>query len=160
MNSKSISIKINGVQKEFSVDPDTKLQILLQDHGYTSVKFGCGEGSCGACTVLMNGEAVYSCLLYAFQADGKDIWTTEGVGSLDHPHPFQQALVEEGAVQCGFCIPGMLMSAKALLDRNPDPADEEIRLNMDGNLCRCTGYEKIWAALHKVIEQGKVKRHE
>lgn len=159
MNLKTISFKLNGVQKEFSVDPETKLQTLLRDHGYASVKFGCGEGSCGACTVLMNGEAVYSCLLYAFQADGQDIWTTEGVGTLEHPHPFQQALVEEGAVQCGFCIPGMLMSAKALLDRHADPSDEEIRLNMDGNLCRCTGYEKIWAALHNVIAQGKVKHH-
>lgn len=160
MNRRTIAFQINGARKEFSIDPDMKLQTLLRDQGYTSVKFGCGEGSCGACTVLMDGEAIYSCLLYAFQADGRDIRTTEGVGSLDQPHPFQQALVEEGAVQCGFCIPGMIMSAKALLDRNPEPSDEEIRLSMDGNLCRCTGYEKIWSALHKVIEQGKVMHHE
>ncbi|MDD2236046.1 MAG: (2Fe-2S)-binding protein [Kiritimatiellae bacterium] len=155
MNRKTITCKINGVQKEFLVDPDTRLQTVLRDQGYASVKFGCGEGACGACTIIMNGEAVYSCILYAFQADGQEIWTTEGVGSLDKPHPFQQALVEEGAVQCGFCIPGMIMSAKALLDREPDPSEEEIRLSMDGNICRCTGYEKIWTALHKVIAQGK-----
>jgi len=155
MSAYPITITINGVKKQFHVDPETKLQTLLRDHGYASVKFGCGEGSCGACTVIMNGRAVYSCIMYAFQADGQEVWTTEAVGTFDHPHPFQKALVEEGAVQCGYCIPGMIMSAKALLDRNPTPSDEEIRLYMDGNICRCTGYEKIWTALKKVIDNNQ-----
>jgi carbon-monoxide dehydrogenase small subunit len=155
MSKKPINLTINGVQREFYVDPDTKLQTVLRDAGYASVKFGCGEGSCGACTVILNGEAVYSCILYAFQADAAEIITTEGVGTFDKPHPFQEALVDAGAVQCGFCIPGMIMSAKAMLDKNPTPDDDQIREQMDGNLCRCTGYEKIWSALHTVIDGNR-----
>jgi carbon-monoxide dehydrogenase small subunit len=101
----------------------------------------------------MDGRAIYSCVLYAFQADGRDVWTVEGIGDFDAPHPFQEALVEEGAVQCGFCIPGMVMSAKAMFDATPAPDDECMREMMDGNLCRCTGYEKIWSALCKVRDQ-------
>lgn len=152
--SYSISVKINGASKEFKTEPDEILLDLLRREGYMGVKTGCREGTCGACTIIMDGEAVYSCILYSFQADGRELWTIEGVGTFDKPHPFQQALIEEGAVQCGFCIPGMVMSAKALMEEIPCPDDETARRYMDGNLCRCTGYEKIWAALKKVIDKG------
>jgi carbon-monoxide dehydrogenase small subunit len=146
-----IKFTLNGTPKEFLVDADEKLLAVLRREGMKGVKHGCGEATCGACTVLLDGKAVYACILYAFQADGREVVTIEGVGDFDNPHPFQTALVEEGAVQCGFCIPGMILSAKALLDANPNPSDEEIKTHMDGNLCRCTGYEKIETALHKVI---------
>ena len=157
MNKQKIAMTINGTPQTFEVDPDTKLKTLLRDNGFTSVKFGCGEGSCGACTIIMNGRAVLSCIMYAFQADGADVWTTEGVGTYENPHPFQQALVDSSAVQCGFCIPGMIMSAKAMFDETPVPDDDTIRLHLDGNLCRCTGYEKIWDALHKVVDDNRQK---
>ena len=148
---KHISFSINGDQKEFEVTADEKLLDLLRRSGYKGSKWGCREGVCGACTVIMDGRAIYSCILYAFQADGRDVWTIEGVGDYDKPHPFQQALVDEGAVQCGYCIPGTIMSAKAMLDEDPEPDDEKVKEMMAGNLCRCTGYVKIWSALHKVI---------
>ncbi len=151
----TITVTINGEKKKFKVNAEEKLLDVLRREGYKSVKFGCGEATCGSCTVIMDGKAVYSCILFAFQADGRDIWTTEGVGTFDKPHPIQRALVDEGAVQCGFCIPGMIMSAKAMLDMNPEPSEEEVREKMDGNLCRCTGYEKIWVAIHKVIGGAK-----
>ena len=154
-DKKHISFSINGEKKDFEVTADEKLLDLLRRSGYKGTKWGCKEGVCGACTVIMDGRAVLSCILFAFQADGRDVWTIEGAGDYDKPHPFQQALVNEGAVQCGYCIPGMVMSAKAMLDEDPKPDDDKVREMMDGNLCRCTGYEKIWDALHKVIE-GKV----
>ncbi len=149
-----IQIKLNGEDREFKVSADDKLLEVLRREGLKGPKHGCGEATCGSCTVILDGSAVYSCILYAFQADGREVWTIEGVGDFEHPHPFQTALVEEGAVQCGFCIPGMILSAKALLDKNPKPGAEEIKVHMDGNLCRCTGYEKIEAALRKVIARG------
>jgi carbon-monoxide dehydrogenase small subunit len=151
---KRIEFTLNGETRQFLIRPDEMLLDLLRGAGLMSVKHGCGEATCGACTVIMDGRAVYSCITYAFQAQGRQVWTAEGVGSYARPHPFQEALVEEGAVQCGFCIPGMVLSAKALLDRNPAPDDDEIRTGMDGNLCRCTGYEKIWSALRRVIARG------
>ncbi|MGD9874751.1 MAG: (2Fe-2S)-binding protein [Kiritimatiellia bacterium] len=151
----TISLTINGEKKKFKVNAEEKLLDVLRREGYKSVKFGCGEATCGSCTVLMDGKAVYSCILFAFQADGHDIWTVEGLGTFDKPHPIQRALVDEGAVQCGFCIPGMILAAKAMLDANPKPDEEEFREKMDGNLCRCTGYEKIWVAIHKVIGGAK-----
>lgn len=156
-NSLPIAFTLNGSKKEFTVDPDEKLVDLLRLAGCKGVKYGCREGVCGSCTVIMDGRAVYSCLMYAFQADGREIWTIEGVGTPDEPHPFQKALVEAGAVQCGFCIPGMVLSAKAMLDQNSRPDDEAIAEYMDGNLCRCTGYEKIWDALKKVIAQNETE---
>ena len=152
--SKRIALKINGVMRELEAAPGEMLLDLLRRSGYTGVKHGCGEARCGACTVIVDGRAVYSCIYHAFRAQGRDVWTIEGVGSFGKPHPFQDALVDEGAVQCGFCIPGMVLSAKAMLDASPRPDDEEIRMHMDGNLCRCTGYEKIQAALRKVIASG------
>jgi aerobic-type carbon monoxide dehydrogenase small subunit (CoxS/CutS family) len=149
-DKKRITFSLNGEKREFDIRVDETLADLLRRSGMKSVKQGCGEASCGACTVIMDGKAVYSCILYACQAQGRSIWTVEGLGSFDRPHPIQQALVEEGAVQCGYCIPGMILSVKAMLDANPSPGREEIREQMDGNLCRCTGYEKIWTAILKV----------
>ena len=150
----SISVTINGIPKTFKTEPNEILLDLLRREGYVGAKSGCREGTCGACTIIMDGEAVYSCILYTFQADGRTLWTIEGVGTFEKPHPFQQALVEEGAVQCGFCIPGMVLAAKALLEEIPNPDDDTTKQYMDGNLCRCTGYEKIWAALKRVIDKG------
>ena len=147
---KQISFTINGEKKTFAISPDEKLVKLLRRAGYAGVKEGCDEGTCGACTIIMDGRAVFSCILPAFMADGRTIQSIESAGTFEKPHPFQQALVEEGAVQCGYCIPGMVMSAKALLDEIPQPTDDDIRVHMDGNLCRCTGYEKIWSALRRV----------
>lgn len=153
-DAKKITLTINGEQKELLVSPHERLLPVLRRAGYKGVKEGCNEGTCGACTVILDGRAVYACILFAFQADGAALQTVEGAGDFDRPHPFQQALVEEGGVQCGYCTPGMVMAAKALLDAQPHPGDEEIREQMDGNLCRCTGYEKIWRALQKVAAQG------
>ena len=147
---KQISFTINGEKKTFAISPDEKLVKLLRRAGYAGVKEGCDEGTCGACTVIMDGRAAFSCILPAFMADGRTIQSIESAGTFEKPHPFQQALVEEGAVQCGYCIPGMVMSAKALLEEIPQPTDDDIRVHMDGNLCRCTGYEKIWSALRRV----------
>ena len=147
---KTISFTINGEKKTFAISPDEMLVKLLRRSGYAGVKEGCDEGTCGACTVIMDGRAAFSCILPAFMADGRAIQTIESAGTFEKPHPFQQALVEEGAVQCGYCIPGMVMSAKALLEEIPQPTDDDIREHMDGNLCRCTGYEKIWSALRRV----------
>ena len=156
-NTQHLKFSVNGEPKEFLVAPDEKLLDLLRREGLTGTKHGCGTGACGSCTVLMDGRTVYACLLYAFQAAGRAVETIEGVGDFDSPHPIQTALVEEGAVQCGFCIPGIVLSAKALLDENPHPTDAELKVYMDGNLCRCTGYEKIEVALHKVIAAGGAK---
>ena len=153
-DARKITLTINGKKKELLVSPNERLLPVLRRAGYKGVKEGCNEGTCGACTVILNGRAVYACILFAFQADGAALQTIEGAGDFDRPHPFQQALVEEGGVQCGYCTPGMVMAAKALLDAQPHPSDEEIREQMDGNLCRCTGYEKIWRALQKVAAQG------
>lgn len=153
-DARKITLTINGEKKELLVSPNERLLPVLRRAGYKGVKEGCNEGTCGACTVILNGRAVYACILFAFQADGAALQTIEGAGDFDRPHPFQQALVEEGGVQCGYCTPGMVMAAKALLDAQPHPSDEEIREQMDGNLCRCTGYEKIWRALQKVAAQG------
>ncbi|MDP6490346.1 MAG: (2Fe-2S)-binding protein [Kiritimatiellia bacterium] len=147
---KQISLTLNGEPKTFETTADETLVDLLRRHGYRGTKTGCYEGACGACTVILDGRAVYGCLLRAFQAHGRDVQTIEGAGSFDDPHPVQRALVDEGAVQCGFCTPGMVLSAKALLDETPHPGSDTIKEHMDGNLCRCTGYEKIRVAVEKV----------
>lgn len=134
----------------------TLLQVLRDDLGLTGTKEGCGEGDCGACTVIMDGKAVNSCLVLAAEAEGKAVVTVEGLVKDGKLHPLQQAFVDEGAVQCGFCTPGMLMSAKALLDVNPSPTEAEIRTTLSGNLCRCTGYVRIVSAVQKAaVEMAK-----
>ena len=156
---KTINFTVNGIEQEVTIDENLRLIDLLRDElGLTGTKEGCGEGECGACTVIMDGETVASCLVMAFQADGSNILTIEGLGKEEELHPVQQAYIDVGAVQCGFCIPGMVLSTKSLLDKNPSPNDEEIREGLSGNLCRCTGYNKMVTATKiaaKYIEEGK-----
>jgi carbon-monoxide dehydrogenase small subunit len=151
-----IALTVNGVCHELAVMPNKTLsQLLRQDLNLLGTKEGCGIGDCGACTVIMNGRAVNSCLVLAAQADGSDITTIEGVSEGAKLHPIQQAFVEHGSAQCGFCTPGMILSAKSLLDRNPDPSEGEVRVALAGNLCRCTGYQKIVEA---VLSASKVMK--
>jgi len=143
-----ITLELNGRTRSFTVDEDeTLLHLLRERAGLTGAKKGCDLGECGACTVIMNGRAVNSCCVFAVQADGARVETIEGIGTEEHPHPLQKAFVDAGAIQCGFCTPGMIMAAKALLDREPSPSPEQIRQALSGNLCRCTGYEKIEQAV-------------
>jgi len=155
MNRKKISFILNGTHKEFEVDPNERLLALLRRNGYKGTKYGCLEGACGTCTVIMDGKAVDSCLVFAFHAQGREIVTIEGLGWGSEPNEIQKALIDEGAVQCGYCTPGMVLSAKAMFDENPTPDDETIKVQMDGNLCRCTGYEKIWSAMKKISASHK-----
>ncbi len=156
-NPQTVSFTLNGAIKTFATSPDEKLLALLRREGYRGTKFGCGQGTCGACTVLMDGRAVYACLLYAMQAEGREVRTIEDIGTFDKPGEFQQELIEGAAVQCGYCIPGMVMSAEALMRTETVFDDEIVREYMDGNLCRCTGYEKIWAALRRVLDRREAK---
>jgi len=143
-----IQLTVNGEVAEVAVDPNrTLLQVLREDLGLTGTKHGCGLGDCGACTVILDGQPVNSCLVLAVQANGSDVLTIEGLAENGKLHPLQQAFVEKGAIQCGFCSPGMILSAKALLDQNPKPTENDIRMALSGNLCRCTGYQKIVEAV-------------
>ena len=143
-----VRMRVNGNQVEREIAADRLLvDFIREDLGLTGTKIGCAEGECGACTVIMNGKSVTSCLIPAVKADGSEILTVEGVAGEAELHPIQQAFLEEGAVQCGYCIPGMVLSAKALLDENPDPTVEEVKKGISGNLCRCTGYAKIIRAV-------------
>ncbi len=145
-----IKFKVNSEEKEIITAPTrTLLSILREDLGLTGTKEGCGKGECGACTVIMDGKPVVSCLVLACQIDGCEVITIEGLSKDGELDPIQEAFIEEGAVQCGFCTPGMLLSAKALLMRNPNPTEEEIKEAISGNLCRCTGYTKIIEAIKK-----------
>jgi carbon-monoxide dehydrogenase small subunit len=151
-----IRLRINGLALELEVKPwATLLDTLREDLGLTGTKEGCGQGECGACTVLMDGKPVNACLILAMEAQGKEIVTIEGLASGDDLHPIQQAFVDRGGMQCGFCTPGMILSAKALLDENPDPTDEEIRKGLEGNFCRCTGYTKIIESIRVAAERMK-----
>lgn len=143
-----ISLTVNGEPVEAAVEPNTTLlKFLREDLGLTGSKHGCGLGDCGACTVIMDGAPVNSCLVLAVQAHGREVLTIEGLAVHGKLHPIQQAFVDKGAIQCGFCSPGMILSAKALLDDNPKPTETEIRTAVSGNLCRCTGYQKIVEAI-------------
>jgi len=139
---------VNGREYEVAVSPKRTLaEFLRDDLGLTGVKLGCGEGECGACTVLLDGRPVTSCIVLALEAQGHEVLTVEGLADGSELHSLQRAFVKQGAIQCGFCTPGMILSAKALLDRNPDPSEDEIRQALAGNLCRCTGYQKIVEAV-------------
>lgn len=147
-------ITINGKDYDVAVKPNTTLVDLLRDElRLTGTKKGCDEGDCGACAVLMDGRPVNSCLVLALQAQGRDIVTIEGMGGAEGLHPLQQAFIDKGAIQCGFCSSGMLLSAKHLLENNPKPTEHEIRTALSGNLCRCTGYQKIVDAVKDVNRQ-------
>ena len=147
MGTKLITLSVNGRRHEVVTAPNATLLQALRDLGYTDVKNGCEKGDCGACAVLLGGRAVNSCLVLAWQAEGAEIVTNAGLGTLDQPHPLQTAFADAGAAQCGYCTPGMIVSAKALLDDNPTPSVQEIREAISGNLCRCTGYTKIIEAI-------------
>ena len=143
-----LACTVNDEPVEALVQPyQTLLDALRDTLGLTGPKEGCGTGDCGACTVHLDGQAVASCLVLAMQARGRAVRTIEGLGRRDALHPLQQAFVDQGVAQCGFCIPGVIMSAAALLSENPRPSEEEIRLGIAGNLCRCTGYTKMVAAI-------------
>jgi len=144
MSKLKIGLTINGKKRKVETTASTRLLDLIRDNLHlTGTKEGCGKGECGACTIIMNGELAASCLILAPQADGADITTIEGVGNDKCLDPIQEAFIETGAVQCGFCTPGMILAAKKLLEENPHPDEEEIKRGISGNLCRCTGYQKI-----------------
>jgi aerobic-type carbon monoxide dehydrogenase small subunit (CoxS/CutS family) len=145
----TISLVINGTRKTLAIEPGEKLLDLLRREGYVGVKTGCGTGDCGACAVLLNGRAVNSCLVFAAKADGGEVVTIEGLERDGRLHPVQEAFLDEGAIQCGYCTPGMVISTVDLLSRNPDPTENEIRQGLSGNLCRCTGYVKQIRAVQR-----------
>ena len=157
MESKhQIQITVNEEEYDLLVHPDrTLLDLLRYDLGLTGTKEGCDEGDCGACTVIVNSKVVTSCLVLAVEIDGANIMTIEGMHNGDELHPIQQAFVDSGAVQCGFCTPGMILTTKALLDEIPDPSEDEIKHYLEGNLCRCTGYTKILDAVNIAVKQMK-----
>ncbi|MGM0432314.1 MAG: (2Fe-2S)-binding protein [Spirochaetota bacterium] len=155
MKKKEIFVVVNDEKyvREVPVNR-TLLEFIREDLGLTGAKEGCNEGECGACTIIMNGKPVNSCLVLAAEADGAQITTIEGVAGEHELHPLQQAFVDEGSIQCGFCTPGMIMTAKAILDEFPNPNEDDIRKMMEGNLCRCTGYTRIVKTVKKVAEGG------
>ncbi len=150
-----LRVLVNGQWRMAEVtSQETLLQVLREKWNHWEVKEGCRKGDCGACTVLLNGKAVNACLVLALQANGQKVTTVKGIGTAEKPHPLQECFVKEGAIQCGFCSPGMILGAKVLLDRNPHPSREEIREAISGNLCRCTGYRKIVDAIEKAASLG------
>jgi carbon-monoxide dehydrogenase small subunit len=153
-----VGLTVNGTWYELSVQPwETLLEVIRDRLGLTGTKEGCGLGECGACTVIMDGKTVNSCLVLAVEADGRQVTTIEGLADGDELHPIQEAFIERGGLQCGFCTPGMIMSAKALLDENPHPSEAEIRRGIAGNLCRCTGYTKIMESITSAAENMGAK---
>ena len=153
----NLELKVNGQLYEVFVEPWKSLaEVLREELGLTGVKVACDTGDCGSCTVLIDGKAVKSCLMLAPQARGKEITTIEGLATEEGLHPLQEAFIEHFAVQCGYCTPGMILKAKALLDENPDVTEDEIRTGLSGNLCRCTGYVKIVEAI--MAAQEKIKQ--
>jgi len=149
----TITLTVNGVQKTVTTDPERPLlDVLREDLHLTGTKYGCGEGRCGACTVLMDGQRVLSCVTPAAMADKKQITTIEGLARGDTLHPVQQAFLEEGAMQCGYCTSGMILATVALLAETPNPTDEQIVTALNGNLCRCNGYIKIMNAVRRAAQ--------
>jgi aerobic-type carbon monoxide dehydrogenase small subunit (CoxS/CutS family) len=158
---KRIELEVNGKTHVIFVEPwRTLLEVLRDELGLTGAKKGCDDGNCGACTIILDGKAVKSCLMLVPQAKGKKIFSIEGLGSEENLHPLQQAFIDHFAVQCGFCTPGMILAAKALLDENPQANEEDIRRGLHGNICRCTGYVKIVeavkAARDKLVGLNKI----
>ena len=156
MSQIHVSTTINGDPVEFLCDPDETLLDVLRDRlGLTGSKEGCGSGDCGACSVTVDGRLVCSCLVLGAEADGRDVGTIEGLAEGEHLHPLQRKFLDHAALQCGVCTPGFLVAAKALLDRNPEPSETEVRYWLAGNLCRCTGYDKIVRAVLDTAEELK-----
>jgi carbon-monoxide dehydrogenase small subunit len=156
-----VSLMVNGETHALALEPNVTLQEVLREHlGLTGTKKGCDTGECGACTVLMDGMAVNSCLVLAVRAEGKEITTIEGLARGGDLHPLQRAFHELGAIQCGYCSPGMILSAKALLERNPNPSQREIQEAISGNLCRCTGYVKIVEAIEAATSRMRAEGRE
>jgi aerobic-type carbon monoxide dehydrogenase small subunit (CoxS/CutS family) len=152
-NKYRIQFTVNEAEYDLLVHPNkTLLDLLRYDLGLTGTKEGCDEGDCGACTVIVNGKVMTACLVLAVEVDGAAITTIEGLHQGDELHPIQQAFVDSGAVQCGFCTPGMILTTKALLDEMPDPSEEDIKHYLEGNLCRCTGYTKILDAVNSAVQ--------
>ena len=150
-----LTCTVNGQPVSLKVAPtDTLLDLLRYDLELTGTKYGCGEGECGACSVLLDGKVVNSCLVLAAECQGSDILTIEGLAAEGELHPIQKAFVDHGAIQCGFCTPGMVMAAYALLQENPSPTEEQIKRGLEGNLCRCTGYRKIIDAVLSLAAGG------
>jgi aerobic carbon-monoxide dehydrogenase small subunit len=148
MSTVPVRLTVNGVREELDVEPRLLLVYMLRERlGLTGAKVGCDTSNCGACTVHLDGQAVKSCTVLAVQADGAEVTTIEGLAGAQELHPLQEAFWNEHALQCGFCTPGMIMAAADLLSRNPDPSEEEIRHGLEGNLCRCTGYQNIVGAV-------------
>jgi carbon-monoxide dehydrogenase small subunit len=143
----NLKVTINGQARCLQIEPGAVLSDVLRETGLTGTKIGCREGHCGSCMVLVDGKPVNSCLVLAARVEGCDVTTIEGIGSQAAPHPIQQAFVDAGGVQCGYCTPGIIISTKALLDSNPNPSPEEVQDALSGNLCRCTGYTKIYDAV-------------
>jgi carbon-monoxide dehydrogenase small subunit len=151
-----VTLTVNGEKRSASVPPETTLlKMLRENFNLTGAKLGCDVGDCGACTVIVDGKSVNACLMLAGQVDGRDVLTIEGLATLDHLHPIQKSFEDCAALQCGFCGPGVILSAKALLDENPQPSVAEIRDALAGNLCRCTGYTKM---IEAVLEAAKAMR--
>jgi carbon-monoxide dehydrogenase small subunit len=151
----TVTIHVNGESRTASVAPETTLLRLLRENfNLTGAKLGCDVGDCGACTVIVDGKLVNSCLMLAGQVDGREVLTIEGLATMDRLHPIQKAFEDKGSLQCGFCGPGIIMATKALLDENPDPTVHEIRDALAGNLCRCTGYSKMIEAIQTIARAG------
>ncbi len=149
-----LELTVNGESREVMVDPcRTLLEVLREDLGLTGAKRACDDGSCGACTILVDGKPALACLILALDAQGHEILTIEGLANGGVLHPLQESFVEHGAIQCGFCTPGVILAAKALLDQNPKPSEEEVKRGISGNLCRCTGYVKIVEAIMSAAQK-------
>ena len=160
MKQEEIVLKVNGIDYRLSIETRrTLLEVLRENLGLTGTKKSCNEGNCGACTVLIDGRPVASCLVLAMDAQGKEILTIEGLSEGEKLHPIQEAFLKHGAIQCGFCTSGMILSAKACMDENPSPSMEEIRETISGNLCRCTGYVKIVEAIQSVTGEKTEEPH-
>ena len=158
MKAKAITLNVNGRRHQVILFPNVTLLEALRDLSYTDVKNGCEKGDCGACAVELNGKVINSCLVLAWQADGAQILTNAGLGTMESPHLLQEAFADAGAVQCGYCSSAMIMAAKALLDENPNPSETEIREAISGNLCRCTGYTQIVNAVQMAAEKMMQQR--
>jgi len=148
-----IELTVNGKLKTLEIHAGENLLETLRNNGYTGVKYGCGTGDCGACVVLLNDRPVNSCQVLTAAIEGESVTTIEGIGTIDKPHPIQEELVKAGAVQCGYCTPGIVLSAYALLRSNPYPTEDEIKTALDGHLCRCTGYVKILEGVKNAAER-------